>query len=127
MNFIDNKISQTKNHYRPCSTGITEKSQQLTQITAELSTIKEEMEETGQKCDRWRLVFQFFLVSSKLILFVGPLVKIKKAIEELNRDVVRVDVRIPVLEHTLMQSKVREKEEDNDEKADYLRNEPDFD
>ncbi len=61
------------------------------------------------------------------IEILGPLVKIKKAIEELNRDIVRVDVRIAVLEHTLMQSKVREKEEANDEKADYLLNEPDFD
>jgi hypothetical protein len=59
--------------------------------------------------------------------FLGPLVKIKKAIEELNRDIVRADVRIAVLEHTLMQSKVREKEEANDEKADFLLNEPDFD
>lgn len=52
--------------------------------------------------------------------------KIKKAIEELTRDIVRVDVRIAVLEHTLMQSKVREKEEANDDKADLLFNEPDF-
>ena len=55
------------------------------------------------------------------------MVKIKKAIEELNKDIVRVDVRIAVLEHTLMQSKVREKEEANDDKVDYLLNEPDFD
>lgn len=41
-------LAQAKNHYRHCSTGITEKSQQLAQITAELSRIKEEMEETGQ-------------------------------------------------------------------------------
>ena len=103
-------LANAKNHYRHCSTGITEKSQQLAQITAELQTIKEDMEETGQN-----------------VTDGGPLVKIKKAIEELNRDIVRVDVRIAVLEHTLMQSKVREKEEANDEKADYLLNEPDFD
>ncbi|CAF3420036.1 unnamed protein product, partial [Rotaria sp. Silwood2] len=103
-------LAQAKQHYRHCSSGITEKSQQLAQITAELSQIKEEMEETGQN-----------------VTDGGPLVKIKKAIEELNRDIIRVDVRIAVLEHTLMQSKVREKEEANDEKADYLLNEPDFD
>ncbi|CAF0846864.1 unnamed protein product [Rotaria sordida] len=103
-------LAQAKQHYRHCSSGITEKSQQLSQITAELSQIKEEMEETGQN-----------------VTDGGPLVKIKKAIEELSRDIIRVDVRIAVLEHTLMQSKVREKEEANDEKADYLLNEPDFD
>ncbi|CAF4302739.1 unnamed protein product, partial [Rotaria magnacalcarata] len=103
-------LAQAKQHYRHISSGITEKSQQLTQITAELSQIKEEMEETGQN-----------------VTDGGPLVKIKKAIEELNRDIIRVDVRIAVLEHTLMQSKVREKEEANDEKADYLLNELEFD
>ncbi len=41
-------LAQAKNHYRHCSTGITEKSQQLALLTAELSRIKEEMEETGQ-------------------------------------------------------------------------------
>ncbi|CAF3563071.1 unnamed protein product [Rotaria sp. Silwood1] len=102
-------LAQAKQHYRHCSSGITDKSQQLAQITAELTQIKEEMEETGQN-----------------VTDGGPLVKIKKAIEELNRDIIRVDVRIAVLEHTLMQSKVREKEEANDEKADYLLNEPDF-
>ena len=54
------------------------------------------------------------------------MVKIKKAIEELNRDIVRVDVRIAVLEHTLMQSKVREKEEANDDKTTLLLNDADF-
>ena len=72
-----------------------------------------------------RIIFFSVLIDEQFRL--GPLVKIKKAIEELNRDIVRVDVRIAVLEHTLMQSKVREKEEANDEKADYLLNEPDFD
>ncbi len=70
----------------------------------------------------WLVVFDRIYME-----FLGPLVKIKKAIEELNRDIVRADVRIAVLEHTLMQSKVREKEEANDEKADFLLNEPDFD
>ena len=103
-------LAAAKQHYRHCSTGITEKSQQLAQISAELTRIKEEMEETGQN-----------------VTDGGPLVKIKKAIDELNKDTVRVDVRIAVLEHTLMQSKVREKEEANDDKVDYLLNEPDFD
>ena len=72
--------------------------------------------------------FILFLVKFNLYpMFLGPLVKIKKAIEELNRDIIRMDVRIAVLEHTLMQSKVREKEEAHDEKSDYLFNEPDFD
>ncbi|CAF1112452.1 unnamed protein product [Adineta steineri] len=103
-------LALAKQHYRQCSQGITEKSQQLAQISAELTRIKEEMEETGQS-----------------VTDGGPLVKIKKAIEELNRDIVRVDVRIAVLEHTLMQSKVREKEEANDDKSDFQFNEPDFD
>ncbi len=53
-------LAQAKNHYRHCSTGITEKSQQLTQITAELSAIKEEMEETGQNVTDGGGCFDFF-------------------------------------------------------------------
>jgi chromosome segregation ATPase len=53
-------LAQAKNHYRHCSTGITEKSQQLTQITAELSAIKEEMEETGQNVTDGGWGFSFF-------------------------------------------------------------------
>lgn len=41
-------LAQAKQHYRQCSTGITDKSQQLAELTAELTRIKEEMEETGQ-------------------------------------------------------------------------------
>jgi hypothetical protein len=53
-------LAQAKNHYRHCSTGITEKSQQLAQLTAELSRIKEEMEETGQNVTDggWKFLFR---------------------------------------------------------------------
>ncbi|CAF0809630.1 unnamed protein product [Didymodactylos carnosus] len=102
-------LTQAKLHYRQCSSGITEKSQELQNLMSDLSRIREEMEETGQN-----------------VTDGGPLVKIKKAIEDINKDIVRVDVRIAVLEHTLMQSKVREKEEYNDEKQDNLLNAPDF-
>jgi estrogen-related receptor beta like 1 len=55
-------LAQAKNHYRHCSTGITEKSQQLAQITAELTRIKEEMEETGQNVTDGGLNFLFFFL-----------------------------------------------------------------
>lgn len=98
-------LAEVKAQHRHRSTGINDKSQELTRITSDLSRIKEEMEETGQN-----------------VTDGGPLVKIKKAIEELNRDIVRVDVRIAVLEHTLMQSKVREKEEANDDRQNLVVN-----
>ncbi len=50
-------LAQAKQHYRHCSTGITEKSQQLAHITAELARIKEEMEETGQNVTDGGLLF----------------------------------------------------------------------
>ncbi len=56
-------LAQAKNHYRHCSTGITEKSQQLAQITAELQSIKEEMEETGQNVTDGGLNFDFFQIN----------------------------------------------------------------
>ncbi len=56
-------LAQAKNHYRHCSTGITEKSQQLAHLTAELSNIKEEMEETGQNVTDGGLNFDFFQIN----------------------------------------------------------------
>ena len=121
-------LAQAKQHYRLCSSGITDKSQQLSQLTSELTRIKEDMEERGQNVTDGGLTSLSFVHVHRLDLSrLGPLVKIKKAIADLNRDIVRTDVRIAVLEHTLMQSKVREKEEANDDKADFLLNEPEFD
>ena len=121
-------LAQAKQHYRLCSSGITDKSQQLSQLTSELTRIKEDMEERGQNVTDGGLTSLPSIRVHRLDLsHLGPLVKIKKAMADLNRDIVRTDVRIAVLEHTLMQSKVREKEEANDDKADFLLNEPEFD
>jgi hypothetical protein len=40
----------------------------------------------------------------------APLVKIKKAMENMNGEMKHMDIRIGVLEHILMQSKLRSKD-----------------
>ncbi|CAF0840663.1 unnamed protein product, partial [Didymodactylos carnosus] len=91
-------LTQAKLQYRQCSSGITEKSQELQNLMSDLRQIREEMGETTQNATDG-----------------GPLVKIKKAIEELTKDINRVEIQIAFLEHTLMQSEVREKGEYNDQ------------
>lgn len=44
-----------------------------------------------------------------LIFLTAPLVKIKQALTKLKQETVQMDIRIGVVEHTLLQSKLKEK------------------
>ena len=45
-----------------------------------------------------------------MVLFAAPLIKIKKAMENIKSDMTNMDIRIGVLEHVLLQSKLRHKD-----------------
>lgn len=47
-------------------------------------------------------VFAFFFLTA-------PLVKIKQALTKLKQETIQMDIRIGVVEHTLLQSKLKEK------------------
>ncbi len=55
-----------------------------------------------------------FLLKRGLIEFldfgIAPLIKIKKAMDNINSDMKNMDIRIGVLEHILLQSKLRSKD-----------------
>jgi intraflagellar transport protein 57 len=87
------RLSEIKETYRSRSTGISQRTQTLSQITNECNRIKEEMEDAG-----------------KGMTDGSPLIKIKKAMESINTDMANMDVRIGVLEHILLQSKLRHKD-----------------
>lgn len=87
------KLSDIKETYKARSIGINERTQQLSQVTTELQRIKDEMEDAGQSMTDG-----------------SPLIKIKKAMDNIKSDMKNMDIRIGVLEHILLQSKLRHKD-----------------
>ncbi|XP_077677132.1 intraflagellar transport protein 57 homolog isoform X5 [Eretmochelys imbricata] len=85
----DNKA---KEKYQQGSGGVTERTRTLSEITEVLEKVKQEMEEKGSSMTDG-----------------APLVKIKQALTKLKQETVQMDIRIGVVEHTLLQSKLKEK------------------
>ncbi|XP_063313537.1 intraflagellar transport protein 57 homolog [Pelobates fuscus] len=86
------KMSEVKDQYQQVTGRVTEKTRILSEITEELEKIKQEIEEKGSSMTDG-----------------APLVKIKQALTKLKQESVEMDIRIGVLEHTLLQSKLKEK------------------
>ncbi|ELV09779.1 Intraflagellar transport protein 57 like protein [Tupaia chinensis] len=63
-----------------------------TKVTEELEKVKQEMEEKGSSMTDG-----------------APLVKIKQSLTKLKQETIQMDIRIGVVEHTLLQSKLKEK------------------
>ncbi|CAF0872569.1 unnamed protein product [Brachionus calyciflorus] len=87
------RLAEIKETFRVRYSGVTERSNILNQVTNELQRVKEEMEEAGQSMTDG-----------------SPLIKIKKAMENIKLDMKNMDVRIGVLEHILIQAKLRHKD-----------------
>ncbi|CAH2223003.1 intraflagellar transport 57 homolog [Pelobates cultripes] len=86
------KMSEVKDQYQQVTGRVTEKTRILSEITEELEKVKQEIEEKGSSMTDG-----------------APLVKIKQALTKLKQESVEMDIRIGVLEHTLLQSKLKEK------------------
>ncbi|KAH0624972.1 hypothetical protein JD844_032935 [Phrynosoma platyrhinos] len=86
------KDTRAKEKYQQGSGGVTERTRILSEITEELEKIKQEMEEKGSSMTDG-----------------APLVKIKQALTKLKQETIQMDIRIGVVEHTLLQSKLKEK------------------
>ncbi|XP_039220941.1 intraflagellar transport protein 57 homolog isoform X2 [Crotalus tigris] len=85
-------LSEAKEKYQQGSGGVTERTRVLSEITEELEKVKQEMEEKGSSMTDG-----------------APLVKIKQALTKLKQETIQMDIRIGVVEHTLLQSKLKEK------------------
>lgn len=85
-------LAVLKEKYNQSSGGVTELTQRLSQITDELEQVKIQMDERGNN-----------------MTDAGPLVRIKQALSKLKQESVEMDLEIGVLEHALLQGKVREK------------------
>lgn len=86
------KLSEAKEHYQQASGGVTERTRVLAEISEELDKVKQEMEEKGSSMSDG-----------------APVVKIKQSLTKLKQEIVQMDVRIGVVEHTLLQAKLKEK------------------
>ncbi|TMS09761.1 Intraflagellar transport protein 57-like protein [Larimichthys crocea] len=86
------KLSEAKERYQQASGGVTERTRVLAEISEELEKVKQEMEEKGSSMSDG-----------------APVVKIKQSLTKLKQEIVQMDVRIGVVEHTLLQAKLKEK------------------
>ncbi|XP_075446187.1 intraflagellar transport protein 57 homolog isoform X2 [Ascaphus truei] len=86
------QLSEAKERYQQGSGGVTDRTRILYEITEDLEKVKQEMEEKGSSMTDG-----------------APLVKIKQALMKLKQETVQMDIRIGVVEHTLLQSKLKEK------------------
>ncbi|MBN3299229.1 intraflagellar transport protein 57 homolog [Amia ocellicauda] len=86
------QLSEAKERYQQGSGGVTERTRVLAEITEELEKVKQEMEEKGSSMSDG-----------------APVVKIKQSLTKLKQEILQMDIRIGVVEHTLLQSKLKEK------------------
>uniref|UniRef100_A0A3P9AA86 Intraflagellar transport protein 57 homolog n=1 Tax=Esox lucius TaxID=8010 RepID=A0A3P9AA86_ESOLU len=86
------KLSEAKELYQQGSGGVTERTRVLAEITEELEKVKQEMEEKGSSMSDG-----------------APVVRIKQSLTKLKQEIVQMDIRIGVVEHTLLQAKLKEK------------------
>lgn len=80
------KLAQAKETFNNQTSGIAEKTNELSEISAQLESIKNEMEERGQ-----------------MISDGKPIQQAKKAISQLSKENCELDVRIAVIEHEITQ------------------------
>ncbi|KAM9322277.1 intraflagellar transport protein 57 homolog [Pholidichthys leucotaenia] len=86
------KLSEARERYQEARGRVTEETRVLAEISEELEKVKQEMEEKGSSMSDG-----------------APVVKIRQSLTKLKQEIVQMDVRIGVVEHTLLQAKLREK------------------
>ncbi|KRT82878.1 hypothetical protein AMK59_3045 [Oryctes borbonicus] len=89
---LQDQLSKIKDVYQNLSSGVTERTRELSKLTDRLETVKQEMEERGSSMTDGT-----------------PLVNIKRAISKIKSEIVEMDVRIGVLQCILLQIRVRDK------------------
>ncbi|XP_052806204.1 intraflagellar transport protein 57 homolog [Mya arenaria] len=85
-------LAETKERYRQASGGVTDRSRLLAEVSEELEKVKMEMDDRGSSMTDG-----------------APLVKIKQAIGQLKKENTNMDIRMGVVEHILLQAKLKDK------------------
>lgn len=86
------KFCEAKELYQRGSGGVTERTRTMAEISEELEKVKQEMEEKGSSMSDG-----------------APVVKIRQSLTKLKQEILEMDVRMGVVEHTLLQAKLKEK------------------
>ncbi|CAK8673516.1 intraflagellar transport protein 57 homolog [Clavelina lepadiformis] len=89
------RLAEANEKYKKASGGATEYSRTLAELTEELEGVKLEMEERGNSMTDG-----------------APLVKIKQTLSRLKTESIQMGIRIGVIEHVLMQARMRDKTSD---------------
>merc|ERR1711971_491614 len=90
---LSQQLAQAKEQYRQVSGGGVERSRLLGQLTDELETVKAEMEERGSSMTDG-----------------SPLVSIRRSLARVRSEITGMDVRIGVVEHSLLQGRMKDRE-----------------
>ena len=89
---LTDTLAATKEQYKQVSGGVTERSRHLAQLADELEAVKAEMEERGSAMTDGT-----------------PLVNVRRSLTRMKQEVTAMNVRIGVVEHTVLQAKLRDK------------------
>uniref|UniRef100_A0A3P9AAA4 Intraflagellar transport protein 57 homolog n=1 Tax=Esox lucius TaxID=8010 RepID=A0A3P9AAA4_ESOLU len=89
--YINNQLEHLIQEYRSTQAKLSEVDS-ATQSLEELEKVKQEMEEKGSSMSDG-----------------APVVRIKQSLTKLKQEIVQMDIRIGVVEHTLLQAKLKEK------------------
>lgn len=86
------QLREVKERYQQASGGVTERTRVLAEISEELERVKQEMEERGSSMSDG-----------------APVVRIKQSVMKLRQETQQMEVRMGVVEHSLLQAKLKEK------------------
>lgn len=89
---VQDELSKVKEQYRDVSGGVTERTRILNKLTEELEQMKREMDERGSSMTDGT-----------------PLINIKKTITKMKGEISEMNVRIGVLEYSLMCARIRDR------------------
>lgn len=89
---LQDELSKVKEQYRDVSGGVTERTRVFNKLSEELEQVKKEMDERGSSMTDGT-----------------PLVSIKKTITKMKNEISEMNVRIGVLEYSLMCARIRDR------------------
>ncbi|XP_034247885.1 intraflagellar transport protein 57 homolog [Thrips palmi] len=89
---VQEELARVSEQYREVSGGVSERQRALALVSEELDAVKQEMEERGSSMTDGT-----------------PLVNIKRAVGRMKSEITAMDVQIGVLEHSLLQARLRDK------------------
>ncbi|KAK9512571.1 hypothetical protein O3M35_000967 [Rhynocoris fuscipes] len=89
---LQEELAAVNEKYREVNVGVVERQKILSQLSDNLESVKQEMEERGATMSDG-----------------SPLVHIKKAIKDIKKEISEMDITIAVAEHMIVESKLRDK------------------